>query len=95
MADQQVRRWRLDREPGEGVVLYLGRRFVGVGLGFSGYEINGRWSWRFMYPYVHFGRLFSDSRGRHFSFKLRLPAWLWDRIQDRRWRKEGRNHHDH
>jgi hypothetical protein len=81
---------RLDRsEPGEGIVFYSGEKkgdwFVAVGLGFSGWEIGGgRNSWRFMHPYVHFGRLFSDSLGRRYSFKLRCPAWAWDRINDRR-----------
>jgi hypothetical protein len=83
---------RLDREPGEGVVLYFGerpgRRFVGMGLGFSGWEMNARGCWRFMHPYIHFGRLFSDAPARRFSFRLRLPAWLWHRIEDRRHRKE-------
>lgn len=83
---------RIDHsEPGEGVVFYSGEKkgdwFVGVGLGFSGWELKPRRTYRFMHPYVHFGRLFSDSLGRRYSFKARCPAWLWDRITERRRRK--------
>lgn len=59
---------RLDRsEPGEGAVLYFGdqkgSRFIGVGLGFSGWESTPRGWWRFMHPYIHFGRPYSDGKG--------------------------------
>jgi hypothetical protein len=76
---------RLDRESGEGVVLYLGQSqgapFVGFNLGMSGYEnrpgslIRER---RFYRPTVHLGRLFTEGRGRTFSFALSLPAALVD-----------------
>lgn len=82
MAEDGGQAMRLDRERGEGACLYFGERpgsrFVGVGLGMSGYR--GRW--RFYNPTVHFGRLFSDDRGRTFTTEIVLPAalvhaWRW------------------
>ena len=83
---------RLDRERGEGVVFYSGEKkgdwFVGAGLGFSGYELGARRSYRFMNPYVHFGRLFFDGKSSHtFTRRIRIPVWLWDRIRFGRERK--------
>lgn len=76
---------RLDRERGEGTVLYFGdrpgQRFIGVGLGFSGWESTRTGWWRFMHPYVHFGRLYSDRGQRTYSRRIRIPAWLWDRFK--------------
>jgi hypothetical protein len=86
---------RLDREPGEGIVVYFGekpgQRYIGVGLGFSGYEWTkgGRWCWRFTHPYILFGRLYSGRKGRMYSRRVRIPARLWDWIRERRERKSG------
>lgn len=82
---------RLDRsEPGEGVVLYFGEepesRFIGVGLGFSGWEHRPGRLWsncRFMNPYVHFGRLFSDRPARIYTRRVRIPMWLYERVRPR------------
>lgn len=77
---------RLDRERGEGICLYFGEkpgvRFVGAGLGFSGWESRpgGHWC-RFMHPYVHIGRLFSDGKGRRVSVRVRIPEWLYNRLR--------------
>ena len=84
---------RLDHsEPGEGIVLYFGEKpgslFVSVGLGFSGYELTPRRTYRFMHPYLNVGRILDPrSFGRSYSRRVRVPAWCWDRFNEWRWRK--------
>jgi hypothetical protein len=71
-------------EPGEGVVLYTGDSrnapFVGVGMGFDGWQSSRKMpgGWRFFHPYVHTGRLFTDTSGRRYDFKLLIPAKMHD-----------------
>lgn len=53
---------RLCRGEGEGVTLYVSEKprslFITAGLGFSGYELTPRRFYRFMHPYIGYGRTF-------------------------------------
>jgi len=77
---------RIDYEPGEGIVLYTGEKrgslFISAGLGFSGYEMTPRGTYRFMNPYIGYGRTFDPrSFGRSYSRSIRVRCWLYDRLK--------------
>lgn len=79
---------RIVRGESEGVTFYSGEKrgslFITAGLGFSGYSQRaGRW-YRFMNPYVGYGRTFDPkSFGRSYSRSIHVPCWLYDRWADR------------
>lgn len=77
---------RFDRERGEGIVFYSGEKpgdwFITAGLGFGGYELKPRRSYRFMHPYVGVGRIFDPrSFGRTWSRRIRIPCWIYDHFK--------------
>lgn len=93
--------WHIMRD-GDGTAIYFGRErgapFAAWSLtGFDGWS-SSKWlpgGWAFFTPHIHFGRLFTDRKGRWYQCRVLLPQkpvgryrrWKWNRadaLEERR-----------